>query len=111
MEDLIEMAKTRYNIMITCKHDNWYRIKSKYFSESCIIDHGCESLNNKIQNTCLKDNFYEMMKEKSIYCVEILGNVIYLHDISLSFYPGNGNMRVIKKTSRPKTLLLKNTIL
>jgi hypothetical protein len=76
MEDLIEMAKTQYNFKVAHIHSGYYSIKSKYFSNVFKADK-YELLSNRIQDMYLKDTFYEMIKEKSIYDVKILRGDIY----------------------------------
>jgi hypothetical protein len=88
MEDLIEMAKTQYNITVTNIYSGYYIINSKYFS-SVFKEDGYESLSDRIQIMYLKDNFYEMIKEKSIYDVEFSNEIMCLRDICIIICPDN----------------------
>jgi len=87
MEELIEMAKTQYNITVANIYSGCYMIKSKYFYNVFREDE-YKSLNNGIQNMYLKDNFYEMIREKSIYEVKLLDENMRLRDIYIIIYSG-----------------------
>jgi hypothetical protein len=85
MEELIEMAKTQYNITVANIYSGHYNINSKYFS-NYFKEYKYKSLSNEIQNMYLKDNFYEMIREKSIYEVKLLDENMRLRDIYIIIY-------------------------